>query len=970
MEFPTSTGFRAVLVLAVALAGTPAVAADSVTLSLAVHSVNIDAFDRHVGSFLDRVKEVTKGAVELKLYGVSEVSRAAQTVDDLRSGKIDAFAFAGSAGRFPFLEVSRFPGSYTSIGLYRAAFQETLRREYSAAFRAAGLELLAGAAIPRVDVLFSTKPIERANDLNGLKIRTTGYFTREVATALGAQPVGIPYADIPMAFSAGQVDSAMTYIGSADPLAALLSSASNVKYVYAWPGAKVAPWSLVVNAAVWNNRVPQEARERLAEAFAEFEKTAFDVAKDLEHGLPGKVGTELKKRDIQWHTLPTDAIYRLTTTDLPDKFKSAVLGDFNKLAGPGGRTSVNRILDRSLYNYQTKILDLRLVENPWHAASRPTPEMFMSVPLSGRYLSSIDLGRDSAASGGSGAVPSLTAGVHWNIWADKGTTARYQPQAALEKGKDYTIVVDLSAIPYLDVDIVTTPASNDLQTEVARWKADEGLSTAELKVLLIPDPVFFEPPSVQEEDIQINLERVRKTLGSYIALKRPPLEELKNGNGDALFRYGRVAFKLRTLDPMPAGRPTVALSIWSDRRPVQEIAVSFCAEGTPCRIAQTARSLDGIDSARLAGENAGAKPDAAFHFIEMEDGPVWAVFRDHTATLPVTKPWVLQNTGADLAKDLADLTKLMGQNASRTNLAAQGTAMFNLLLPDVSTPGKEARNAFKIFAGSRMAGSPFAADAQAPTLFIRFVPRGAGKRYLFPLGMMTIPVNGVHKFIGEYFRIETPMPAQSYQPAPKCLKSWMVVGPPETGGGALASARVSLAAKARIAVAPGGFQFGDKRLPIITNMDDFINEITKDDPIAEPTLLSILSHHELDAVFFESGTRVNANAISRRFAAPSAVLLNGCGTVRPGAAAFIRQLNLRGIQAAIATVTEVDGDTAGTFLDCFARGIESAKKNNTGPPTLAAAYADAVKCTYATHKEKALWYSLIGNGSLTLCLPD
>ena len=103
--------------------------------------------------------------------------------------------------------------------------------------------------------------------------------------------------------------------------------------------------------------------------------------------------------------------------------------------------------------------------------------------------------------------------------------------------------------------------------------------------------------------------------------------------------------------------------------------------------------------------------------------------------------------------------------------------------------------------------------------------------------------------------------------------------------------------------------------------------------------------------------------------APSVAILNGCGTARPGAANFIRQLNLHGIQAAVATVTEVDGTTAGVFMDCFAGAIEQTRISGADTIALSAAYGEAVQCAYEKREARALWYSLIGNGSLKICVP-
>jgi hypothetical protein len=126
----------------------------------------------------------------------------------------------------------------------------------------------------------------------------------------------------------------------------------------------------------------------------------------------------------------------------------------------------------------------------------------------------------------------------------------------------------------------------------------------------------------------------------------------------------------------------------------------------------------------------------------------------------------------------------------------------------------------------------------------------------------------------------------------------------------------------------------------------------------------------------ELGQSVHSSNIKRRFDAPSVAIINACGTAKPGALAFVRQLNSQGVGAVIATKTLVDGRMAGLFLSNLFAAL---RVNETDASySLARAKFDAVKKLSETvipnsrkrelYGSKAYNYSLLGNGNVRVCV--
>jgi len=364
-------------------------------------------------------------------------------------------------------------------------------------------------------------------------------------------------------------------------------------------------------------------------------------------------------------------------------------------------------------------------------------------------------------------------------------------------------------------------------------------------------------------------------------------------------------------------------------------------------------------------------PSAALHFIEFnESGTVLGVYNRAASSKGEPEVWPLILDARNLVRKINTITDRLYKAQNRVAQIRAGGALFNHLFPNTSDAAQKARMGFREFASEQMRKyDPFEID-NPPSIFIRLVIGDLQPPLLLPLGMVALEYDtDKWGFLGSYFRIETPLIKQTYETKRGCLANWVIVGPCSRIEGAQKKARTALGQRIYSKGLNGEsfFKVGDRMLPIIDNMNDFVDWIGDErEPLQDPILLSVLSHHNKDVIYFDTQNPVYSGNILRRFNYPSGAILNGCGTGKPGASDFIRQLNLRGVESVIATITEVDGTMAGYFLNCFAKQFE---EKNRVKLSIAEGYRRTLRCLSTQYGPKALWYVLLGNGSLNVCKP-
>jgi hypothetical protein len=240
----------------------------------------------------------------------------------------------------------------------------------------------------------------------------------------------------------------------------------------------------------------------------------------------------------------------------------------------------------------------------------------------------VAVGEEGGTSDGGGSSSSPPPqhkfdGLTWNVWEEKySSKPSFEPIQKLLVGKQYSLVLDLSALKYNED---TGSFSRSTSTSFDAWLKGNLASQATLDVLVVPDERFFQPQRDDErvKKFDIDLDKLRQTRQQGFQMQESPFSYLKSHN-DASFTFGRQLFRIQA--KKLTGSAAIALSIWVDGRPVDEISIPLCIVkdmNDSCSAIQPLdMSLKGVDSI-----SRGVYPDAALQLIELDPSTLVGVFR-------------------------------------------------------------------------------------------------------------------------------------------------------------------------------------------------------------------------------------------------------------------------------------------------------------------------------------------------------
>lgn len=263
---------HAVLALAAALAlsAAPAVAA---TWDMPTPYPDANFHTQNIVQFAADVKQATNGAVDIKVHSNGSLFKHPEIPKAVRGGQvpIGEFLVSSISNENPLFGVDAIPFLATSYAdsqkLMKAA-----RPAIEKVLDAQGLQVLYMVPWPPQG-LYTKKPIDKVEDLRGVKFRAYNPQTTRIAELAGAVPTQVEVPDIAQAFTTGRVDAMMT-----SPSTGANSKAWDfVSHYY-----DTQAW-LPYNAVVVNKRafrqLDETTRKAIQDAAAKAEQRGFAASK-------------------------------------------------------------------------------------------------------------------------------------------------------------------------------------------------------------------------------------------------------------------------------------------------------------------------------------------------------------------------------------------------------------------------------------------------------------------------------------------------------------------------------------------------------------------------------------------------------------------------------------------------------------------------------------------------------------------
>ena len=199
---------KAAVAAMVAVIGAP-VAAQEVSLRFAHYGSAADTVTKAAERFAELVSEKTGGAVAVELFPNGELGDSPTMLEGARLGTIDIVTVGNPyfTASMPQLNLLDLPFLFQSDAHAFASLDGEVGQELMGSMNGAGLQGLAFWELGFRNLTNNVRPIEKPEDVAGLKLRTTPNPAHVLAfETLGANPTPMPFAEVYSALQTGTID--------------------------------------------------------------------------------------------------------------------------------------------------------------------------------------------------------------------------------------------------------------------------------------------------------------------------------------------------------------------------------------------------------------------------------------------------------------------------------------------------------------------------------------------------------------------------------------------------------------------------------------------------------------------------------------------------------------------------------------------------------------------------------------------
>jgi C4-dicarboxylate-binding protein DctP len=249
--------------------------------------------------FAEKVKEYSKGAVEVKIFDSAQLFKDTEIVEGLQDGLVETGLAPVNkwSGMIPAADVFEMPFLFrdlTSIKKFLdAGAGDLLDKE----FQKKAVKTLFWVDYGYIQFFNNKRPLTKPDDFKGLKMRTFSSGDAETLKALGAAPTVMSSSEMYMALQRGTVDGATTGMP-----AAVSRKVFEVQKFMTEANYTTAQFIVQGNLKWWE-KLPAEQREVILKA-----------GKDAEEWIRGAIAQSekeaeqvIRKAGVQIHQLTPEA---------------------------------------------------------------------------------------------------------------------------------------------------------------------------------------------------------------------------------------------------------------------------------------------------------------------------------------------------------------------------------------------------------------------------------------------------------------------------------------------------------------------------------------------------------------------------------------------------------------------------------------------------------------------------------------
>jgi tripartite ATP-independent transporter DctP family solute receptor len=165
---------------------------------------------RAVELFAELVCEGTSGRVRVQIYPNNQLGNQRDVVEGLQMGSVELANIASVMASFvPEINIFELPFLFDGPEHFDTVMASSIGQSLGPAFEARGLHLLGYFDVGERHIMTTEGPVERLEDLRGLKIRTMeNQLHLATFKAFGANPLPMAYGELYSALEQGVIDGA------------------------------------------------------------------------------------------------------------------------------------------------------------------------------------------------------------------------------------------------------------------------------------------------------------------------------------------------------------------------------------------------------------------------------------------------------------------------------------------------------------------------------------------------------------------------------------------------------------------------------------------------------------------------------------------------------------------------------------------------------------------------------------------
>jgi tripartite ATP-independent transporter DctP family solute receptor len=165
---------------------------------------------RAVELFAELVSEGTEGRIQVQIYPNNQLGNQRDVVEGLQMGSVELANIASVMASFvPEINLFELPFLFDGPEHFDAVVDSEIGRSLGPAFENRGLHLLGYFDVGERHIMTTERPVERLEDLAGLKIRTMeNRLHLATFKRFGANPLPMAYGELYSALEQGVIDGA------------------------------------------------------------------------------------------------------------------------------------------------------------------------------------------------------------------------------------------------------------------------------------------------------------------------------------------------------------------------------------------------------------------------------------------------------------------------------------------------------------------------------------------------------------------------------------------------------------------------------------------------------------------------------------------------------------------------------------------------------------------------------------------